>query len=80
MKVTVATLPSSGMVGRMKALTMKQPWAELIISGIKDVENRSRRTHFRGRFAVHAGLRRADFEDLGLDAMRNRLRKPIEQA
>ena len=64
----------------MKALTIKQPWAELIISSLKDVENRSRLTHFRGRFAVHAGLRRADFEDLGLEAMPKTLRKPIEQA
>lgn len=64
MKVTVATPLPSGIVGRMKALTIKQPWAELIINGLKDVENRSRLTHFRGRFAVHAGLRRADFEDL----------------
>lgn len=64
----------------MKALTIKQPWAELIIAGLKDVENRSRRTHFRGRFAVHAGLQRADFEDLDLDGMPKRLRKPVEQA
>ena len=64
----------------MKALTIKQPWAELIMAGLKDVENRSRRTSFRGRFAVHAGLRRADFEDLDLDVMPKKLRKPIEEA
>ena len=64
----------------MKALTIKQPWAELIMAGLKDVENRSRRTNFRGRFAVHAGRRRADFEDLDLDGMPKKFRKPIEQA
>ena len=79
MRFTLATLPS-GIVGRMTVLTVKQSWAELFISGFKDVENRSRRTTFRGRFAVHAGLRRADFEDPDPNAMPKRLRKPIEQA
>ena len=40
----------------MKALTVRQPWASLIVAGIKDVENRSRRTHYRGRLGIHAGL------------------------
>lgn len=48
----------------MKALSIKQPWAELIIRGFKDVENRSRRTQFRGRLAVHVSLRRAPEDDL----------------
>ena len=38
----------------MKALSIKQPWAELIVSGIKDIENRTWRTNFRGRVYVHA--------------------------
>lgn len=37
----------------MKALTVKQPWASLIAAGFKDVENRSRRTHYRGPLAIH---------------------------
>ena len=45
----------------MKALSIKQPWASLIVLGFKPVENRdwSERypsRHFRGRFLVHAGL------------------------
>lgn len=40
----------------MKALSIKQPWAHLILHGGKDIENRSRRSHFEGRFLVHAGL------------------------
>jgi hypothetical protein len=40
----------------MKALTVRQPWAELIIRGQKDVENRSRTTTHRGQLAIHAGL------------------------
>lgn len=38
----------------MKALSIKQPWAQLIASGIKDIENRTWKTHFRGRIFIHA--------------------------
>jgi hypothetical protein len=44
----------------MKALTIHQPYAELIARGEKRVENRSWRTHYRGALAIHAGLRRAE--------------------
>jgi hypothetical protein len=40
----------------LKALTVRQPWASLIVAGIKDVENRPRRIGYRGRLAIHAGL------------------------
>lgn len=39
----------------MKAITIKQPFAELIASGAKRVENRSWQTHHRGVIAIHAG-------------------------
>jgi len=39
----------------MKALSIRQPWAWLILQGSKDIENRSRRTHYRGELLVHAG-------------------------
>ncbi|MEE5085110.1 ASCH domain-containing protein [Pseudomonas syringae] len=38
----------------MKALSIRQPWAWLIIYGGKDIENRTWNTKFRGRFLVHA--------------------------
>ena len=38
----------------MKALSIKQPWANLIAHGIKDIENRTWRTNFRGRIYIHA--------------------------
>lgn len=41
----------------MKALTLWQPWASLIIDGRKTVETRPVPWHFIGRFAVHAGLK-----------------------
>lgn len=36
------------------ALSIRQPWAWLIVNGFKDIENREWRTPFRGRFLVHA--------------------------
>lgn len=38
----------------MKALTIRQPWASLVAHGIKDVENRSWSTRFRGKFLIHS--------------------------
>lgn len=38
----------------MKALSIQQPWAWLIIHGGKNVENRTWSTTFRGRFLIHA--------------------------
>ena len=40
----------------MKAITVKQPWAFLIVSGLKDIENRTWPTKFRGRVLIHASL------------------------
>jgi hypothetical protein len=48
----------------MKVLTVRQPWASLIVSGIKDVENRSKATNYRGRIGIHAG------QKVNADAMR----------
>lgn len=39
-----------------KILSIRQPWAWLIVNGHKDIENRTWRTKHRGRFLVHAGL------------------------
>ena len=38
----------------MKALSIRQPWAWLIIHGGKNIENRTWHTKHRGRFLVHA--------------------------
>lgn len=38
----------------MKALSLKQPYAELIVSGKKKIELRNWNTKFRGEFFVHA--------------------------
>lgn len=39
----------------MKAFTVYQPYAHAIVAGVKHYETRPRRTHIRGRVAVHAG-------------------------
>ena len=38
----------------MKCLSVRQPWAWLIIHGGKDVENRAWRTHYTGPLLIHA--------------------------
>ena len=43
----------------MKTLTIKQPWASLIAMGIKDIENRTWPTKYRGTILIHAGKKPA---------------------
>ena len=40
----------------MKALTIKEPWASLIINGYKKYEFRSWKTNYRGKILIHAGM------------------------
>ena len=44
----------------MRALSLWQPWAQLIVLGEKMVETRSWHTNVRGVIAVHAAKRRPD--------------------
>lgn len=48
----------------MKAISIRQPWAWLILHGGKDIENRTWPTKFRGRVLVHAakGMTRAEYD------------------
>jgi hypothetical protein len=39
----------------MLTLSIRQPWAWLIVNGWKDIENRTWPTKLRGAFLVHAG-------------------------
>lgn len=41
----------------MKAISVLQPWAHLVIHGGKDIENRDWPTRVRGRVAIHASKR-----------------------
>jgi hypothetical protein len=38
----------------MRALSIRQPWASLIIAGVKNIENRSWTTSYRGPLLIHA--------------------------
>lgn len=46
-----------------RALSIRQPWAWAIINAGKRIENRSRRTHYRGRICIHVSL----YEPKGAD-------------
>jgi predicted transcriptional regulator len=57
----------------MKALSLKQPFAELIVSGKKTIELRKWNTNFRGEFLIHASkipdkkaMKKFGFENLPL--------------
>ena len=47
----------------LRALSVRQPWAWLIVNGYKDVENRTRLTRHRGPLLIHAGMSREDMID-----------------
>ena len=40
----------------MKVLSVRQPWAYLIVAGYKDIENRKWYTNHRGPLLIHASL------------------------
>ncbi len=40
----------------MKIITIRQPWADLIVNGSKNIENRSWPTSYRGPVLIHASL------------------------
>lgn len=42
----------------MKALTIRQPWASLVVEGRKPFEYRSWATDYRGALLIHAGRKR----------------------
>lgn len=53
------------MSGPTLAISIRQPWAWLILHAGKDIENRSWPTRLRGRVLIHAakGMTRAEYED-----------------
>jgi hypothetical protein len=66
----IARTPSQATHAAMPALSIRQPWAWLILHAGKDIENRSWPTKFRGRFLIHAakGMTRDEYED-GVDPL-----------
>lgn len=43
--------------GRMRVLSLHQPWASAVALGLKRVETRGRRTRYRGLLAIHAAAK-----------------------
>ena len=54
----------------MKAITIRQPWAQLIALEEKKIETRSWMTRYRGPVAIHAGLMKAQPDVLTRDGRR----------
>lgn len=48
---------TQGAARTLTVLTVRSPWCHLIMSGEKDVECRTWRTHYRGTLAIHAAAR-----------------------
>ena len=55
----------------MKTISVKQPWAYLICSGIKDIENRKWKTNYRGKVLIHSPI---DVDKYGLELVSNNVK------
>lgn len=65
----------------MKTISIKQPWASLIAHGIKDVENRTWQTKYRGEVLIHTSAKLAgNITDLLSPRQRNQLKKYLEES
>ena len=60
----------------IRILSVRQPWAYLIVAGLKPIENRPWSTRYRGRVLIQASLKRAD---ITLAALRRRFGAGIAQ-
>ena len=50
----------------MKAISIRQPWAWLVVHGHKDIENRTWATKYRGKTLIHASghkITRVEYDD-----------------
>ena len=64
----------------MKALSIRQPWAWLVVTGEKNVENRGWSSNYRGPLYIHAAQ---SFDDAGYKWVRKhflRLKIPTPKA
>lgn len=51
-----------------RAVSIRQRWADLVVRGLKPIENRTWSTTWRGALAIHASQSRADLERSGWEA------------
>lgn len=68
--------------GRYRMLTLRQPWAWLVVFGGKNVENRSWGTEYRGPILIHAGkeMTRAEYRKAHEYALRYDIEIPDAEA
>jgi hypothetical protein len=59
---------------RLRALSLRQPWAWLVVNGHKDIENRSWRTNHRGPLLIHASRNRSLTTSKNLSAIEKKYR------
>jgi hypothetical protein len=63
----------------MKVIVIRQPWAWLIVNGIKDIENRSWTTRYRGTLLIQASASlptKRNLEEIRLFARKQRVELP----
>jgi ASCH domain len=59
---------------RLRVLSLRQPWAWLVVNGYKDIENRSWRTNHRGPLLIHASNNRSLTTPKNVAAIENKYR------
>ncbi|MCI6643209.1 MAG: ASCH domain-containing protein [Alloprevotella sp.] len=59
----------------MKTLSVRQPWASLLVSGLKDIENRTWAPNYKGRILIHASSTKVpkDFADKNIFETNNEI-------
>jgi ASCH domain len=61
----------------MKALSIKQPWAWLIVNGYKDIENRTWATRFTGEVLIHTGKKMDELSAYEKQAIENHIGRSL---
>jgi len=61
---------------KLKAISVRQPWAWLIVNGYKDVENRVWAAKLRGPVLIHAGQSKSDTTPEALAYIKSKYRVP----
>lgn len=61
----------------MKVLTLREPWASLLLEGVKTLETRGWATSYRGELFIHAGSGRVPRGDAHVDELMSLLRGPL---
>lgn len=66
-------MPSQPIERDRIALGVQQPWADLIVRGLKTIEIRSTSTRLRGRIYIYASRRLSELPDAAIAATRFKL-------